>query len=75
MNRRYVNYLRELFGLVLLLFKLLIPAGKFKILSIYFHNPSPKLFESVIKYLSASRYRFISLEQFADIIEDRKSVV
>lgn len=72
MNRRYIHYLRELFGLVLLLFKLFIPARKFKILSIYFHDPSPKLFESIIKYLNANGYRFISLKQFNDIIDKKK---
>ena len=72
MNRRYIYYLRELFGLVLLLFKLFIPARKFKILSIYFHDPSPRLFERIIKYLNANHYRVISMKQFNEIINKKQ---
>jgi peptidoglycan/xylan/chitin deacetylase (PgdA/CDA1 family) len=72
MNRRNIKYLIELFGLVLLMFKLFIPARKIKILSIYFHNPSPKLFESIIKHLVVKGYRFISLEQFNVIIDTKQ---
>lgn len=72
MNRRYIHYLRELFGLVLLLFKLFIPARKAKILSIYFHDPSPSLFERIINYLNANNYRIISLKQFNDIIDKKQ---
>lgn len=72
MNRRYLHYLRELFGLALLLFKLFIPADKFKILSIYFHDPGPKLFKRIIKYLIANNYLIISLEQFNDIIDNKQ---
>jgi peptidoglycan/xylan/chitin deacetylase (PgdA/CDA1 family) len=71
-ERRYVHYLRELFALVLLLFKLFIPASKSKILSIYFHNPSPKLFERIINYLIDNNYTIISLKQFNDIIDNKQ---
>jgi peptidoglycan/xylan/chitin deacetylase (PgdA/CDA1 family) len=74
MNRRYIyiHYLLELFGLVLLLFKLFIPDRKLKILSIHFHDPSPRLFERIINYLDANNYRIISLKQFNDIIDKKQ---
>lgn len=69
LNRKYIHYLRELFGLGLLLFKLFIPARKLKILSIYFHNPPAKLFERIINYLCKNNYRIISLKQFNSVID------
>ena len=72
MNRRNLKYLFELFGFLTLLFKLFIPARKLKILSIYFHNPSPELFESIVKYLIVKGYGFISLDQFNVIIDKGK---
>jgi len=72
MNRKYIYYSREFFGLVSLLFKLFIPSRKLQILSIYFHNPSPYLFGSIIKHLNDCGYKFISLKQFNEIIENRQ---
>lgn len=71
MDRGKIKYLLELFGLVTLIFKLFIPARKLKILSIYFHDPSTKLFEKIVKYLIHKGYRFISLEEFNSIIDKK----
>jgi peptidoglycan/xylan/chitin deacetylase (PgdA/CDA1 family) len=73
MNRRFNYYLRELFGLILLSFKVFIPFNQVKILSIYFHDPSPRLFEIIIKYLVSKGYKFISLDQF-DALIDKKDL-
>lgn len=73
MNRSSLHYLRELLGLFLLFFKLFIPDSQFKILSIYFHDPTPRLFEIIIKYLNEKGYKFISLDQFDGLI-DKKNI-
>lgn len=73
MKRVFIHYLKELVGLTLLFFKLLIPLSQLKILSIYFHDPSPSLFEMIIKYLHAKGYSFISLDQFNSLI-DKKNI-
>ena len=72
MNRRINHFLRESVGLGLLLIKLLIPGRKFQLLSIYFHNPSPKLFEFIIKQLYANSYRIIALEEFKNLIQEKR---
>ncbi len=72
MIKRNVNYLKETIGLILLLFKLIIPLRKFKILSIYFHNPPPILFEKIIIYLINNKYTIISLKQLSDIIYNKR---
>lgn len=48
-----------------------MPYRKSKILSIYFHNPSPKLFERIIKYLHTNSYELISVDQFNEIIDNK----
>lgn len=73
MNRRFIYYLKELVGLILLFFKVFIPLSQVKILSIYFHDPSPRLFEIIIQYLAAKGYKFISLDQF-DTLIDKKNL-
>jgi poly-beta-1,6-N-acetyl-D-glucosamine N-deacetylase len=71
MKRKLYHFLRESFGLILLLSYFLIPFRKSKILSIYFHNPSPGLFEKLIKYLNARSYSFISMNQLLEIIDNK----
>jgi peptidoglycan/xylan/chitin deacetylase (PgdA/CDA1 family) len=71
MKRKLYHFLRELFGLILLLSYFLFPFRKSKILSIYFHNPSTGLFEKLIKYLSARSYSFISMNQLLEIIDNK----
>jgi len=72
MNRIYIHNLRELLGLVLFLFKVFVPARKFKTLSIYFHDPPAKLFLSIIKFLYSNNYRIVSLKQFTDKIGEKQ---
>lgn len=72
MKRVFIHSLKEVVGLILLFFKLFIPLNHIKILSIYFHDPSPRLFEMIIKYLHAKGYRFISLDQFNSLIDKKK---
>ncbi len=72
MTKQVKYYSRELFGLISLFFRLFIPSRKLKILSIYFHNPTPDLFESIIKHLNKRGYKFISLKQFNELIENRQ---
>lgn len=71
MKKRIYNILKESFGLVLFVLYKFIPDRKSKVISIYFHNPSPRLFERVIKYLHDNSYRFISADQFNEIIDNK----
>lgn len=63
-----MNYLREIVAFILLLSRVFIPNRKSNILSIYFHNPSKKVFENVLKWLVANKYTFISTEKLYKII-------
>lgn len=71
MSKTYKHYLKNLIGLILFLNKIFIPFRKRQILSVYFHNPSPIVFERVIKHLNKERYKFIPLKQFEEIIRTK----
>ncbi|MEJ8801483.1 polysaccharide deacetylase family protein [Pontibacter sp. H249] len=53
--------------------KLRALAGEF-ILSIYFHNPTVKEFESCIRWLIKSKFRFLSLGDVEELIKTNKMV-
>lgn len=72
MKKKLIFCLRELFGIILLLQKNFISSKHTQILSIYFHNPSPYLFERIIKHLINRRYKIIPLKQFCEILDNRK---
>jgi peptidoglycan/xylan/chitin deacetylase (PgdA/CDA1 family) len=72
MTKRIIHFLRESFGRGLLLIKLLFPAKKFQVLSIYFHNPTPNLFEAIVKHLYANSYKIVSLQDFNNLIQDKQ---
>jgi peptidoglycan/xylan/chitin deacetylase (PgdA/CDA1 family) len=42
------------------------------IISIYFHNPNAKLFESCIRWLQKKGFHFISLDELAEIVKGKK---
>lgn len=71
MDKKNINYLKVFLGFILLFLKIFIPYRKRQILSIYFHNPSPILFESLIKHLNKSGYKYIPLKQFDEIIQTK----
>jgi poly-beta-1,6-N-acetyl-D-glucosamine N-deacetylase len=73
MFRKYLHFSFEILGFVLLFFRIFIPARKQKILSVYFHNPPVGLFEKLIKYLIKKRYRFVSLDEFDEIINSKNT--
>ncbi|MDD2305492.1 MAG: polysaccharide deacetylase family protein [Prolixibacteraceae bacterium] len=72
MNKTYKHYIKNFLGLILLLVKIFIPYRKRQILSIYFHNPSPIVFERVIRYLTKKGYKFTPLNQFEEVIRTKK---
>ena len=41
--------------------------------SIYFHNPSPELFEVILKWYKRHHYRFLSLEELESLLEAKKN--
>lgn len=42
-----------------------------KILSIYFHNPTKKVFENVLQWLAANNYKIISIKKLQFIIDQK----
>lgn len=65
--------LRELLGYVLVQSYFLSKQTPKGILSIYFHNPSKALFESILKWLLAKGYRFISAQELLESITQKQS--
>ena len=45
-----------------------------QILSLYFHNPSPKLFESCVKHLTRKSFTFLSSKMLEDILINKKPI-
>lgn len=45
-----------------------------KVLSVYFHNPDPRLFEKLIRWISGNGYEFISASQLEQLINERKQL-
>lgn len=43
-----------------------------KVSSVYFHDPSPELFETVLKWYKKHHYRVISLKELEGLLENRK---
>lgn len=64
--------MKELFGW--LLFRIYYPFSKnnIKLLSVYFHDPSPTLFETIVKWFVKKNYKFLSLTEFIAIVEKTK---
>ncbi len=48
-------------------------SGKF-ITSVYFHNPTKKLFEKCVVWLLKNDYTFISVDDLAEILEKKKTI-
>lgn len=63
-----MNILKELIGFILLRFRLLNWKTGNGVLSVYFHNPSPKLFSSVVGWLSMQGFKFISVNDLDNLI-------
>lgn len=63
-----MKIVKEFIGLLLWRFSLLNLKINNGILSVYFHNPSPKLFASVIAWLSKRGFHFISVKELEQII-------
>jgi peptidoglycan/xylan/chitin deacetylase (PgdA/CDA1 family) len=43
------------------------------IISVYFHNPSKKLFEKAVLFFLKNKYKFISADELVDILSQKKS--
>lgn len=58
---------------------ILYKIGKFftkreKFLSIYFHDPSPELFEQIVLWLKRNKYRVIDMNECYDILSNKREV-
>lgn len=75
-RKRIRKNLGNLFGFVLFQIygkrQLLSKLGETKVLSIYFHDPSVKVFESIVKWLIEYDFDIITLEQFQDCYDEKK---
>jgi len=60
--------IKEFIGSALYLLSICIVRNKLNVLSIYFHNPSSKLFLSIVKWLKRRDYEILSLDEYAKII-------
>ena len=69
----FINNIIGFFIVVFFLRKRKIIKGK-KIISIYFHNPSPVIFEGCIKFLVKNAYTFLSSEMLEDILINSKAI-
>lgn len=70
------KYIGNLLGLVLVLLfgKSALKRFDKQVLSIYFHNPSLVLFKGIIGFLLSKGFRFISEEEYFEIISGEKDV-
>lgn len=71
MKSKILYFVKESIGLVLFMIQVSFNFKGPRVLSVYFHNPSPHLFERIIKYLHKKSYRFISLNQLNEIIDSK----
>lgn len=62
---------KEAIAFLLLFFRFLITNKSDKILSVFFHNPSPELFEKIIRHLVRKSYNFISLDQLEELLLEK----
>jgi peptidoglycan/xylan/chitin deacetylase (PgdA/CDA1 family) len=72
MTKKINHFLKEFIGLGLFLTKLFIPAKKFQVLSIYFHDPTPVLFETIVRHLYANSYKIVALQDFNILIQNKR---
>lgn len=65
------HFIREIIG-----FSLCVIAGFFqkkpRILSLYFHDPSPESFEDIVKWCKSHGYGFVTLEEFGSMLNKGK---
>lgn len=71
--RKMKRCLREVVGFVLYCFARLF-VRKPSLLSLYFHDPSPKVFGDVIEWCIRHKYAFIDLDVFYAIVVDGKKL-
>ena len=63
--------IKEVFALFLIQVYYISNKKREDILSIYFHNPSEKVFENVLKWLTVKNYKFISTNELFFFINSR----
>jgi peptidoglycan/xylan/chitin deacetylase (PgdA/CDA1 family) len=64
--------MRELLGKILYYIFYPFLKHRLDLLSIYFHDPSPALFEIIVKWLVKRNYQFLSINEFTDILQNAK---
>lgn len=67
-----MSKLKELIGAVLMSARLVSRPDDDKILPVYFHNPSVRLFKQMIEWLDKKGYHFISIQQLDEMIMGRQ---
>ncbi|MPQ46328.1 polysaccharide deacetylase family protein [Marinifilum sp. N1E240] len=71
------RYIRDAISILLLLIFKKSALKRFNnhVLSIYFHNPSPVLFKSIVRFLKAYQFKFISEKEYLEIVEESYSIL
>ena len=64
------SFFKEAISLTFLAVKKILNNNNDKILSVYFHNPSPEIFESAIRYMAGKSYSFLSVSSFEKILNN-----
>lgn len=65
--RQFVSFLLYCIGMV-------VNRRKMRVLSIYFHNPAPEVFEKIIRWAERHHYQFIDRETFIDWIKGKRDL-
>jgi peptidoglycan/xylan/chitin deacetylase (PgdA/CDA1 family) len=65
------GYLKETLAFLLLVFKQIFFCKSGKVISVFFHNPPPELFEKIIRHLVRKSFNFISLDQLEELLTEK----
>jgi peptidoglycan/xylan/chitin deacetylase (PgdA/CDA1 family) len=68
-----MSLIKEIIGATLMGLRLVSRPDDNKILSVYFHNPSVKLFHQMISWLHKKGYQFISIRELDELIVQKQA--
>ena len=68
-----MSLIKEIIGATLMGLRLTSRPDDAKILSVYFHNPSVKLFHQIISWLHKKGYQFISIRDLDELISQQQA--
>lgn len=66
--------MRKIIAIILYYMGILIHKNRMRILSLYFHNPSPEAFERIVKWAIKKNYTFIDRKTFLDWVSGKRQL-